>query len=258
MSTPQRWAIRDAGIAHFYNISTGKLVVSLPTLKTSGVEFTGSTVYSRGGSGNPKLVGFSGDKEGKMTLQDAIFDNKALAMLTGSNPIIGKQTIGRNDVLTVSGGKITLSKTPKSVTNVFVYNQDGTNGEELTLGGTVTASTYTIIGKEITVDASHNGKRLRVYYRVETAADTTAMTVNSDIFGSSFRIELECQVVDEQEKKTYKAQIQIPNAKFEENWNLSLAADGDPAVLDLSLEILKPADSTEMYKMVIYDDATIA
>lgn len=40
MST-KRWAIRDAGIAHFYNIATGDLVVSLPTLKTAGLEFTG-------------------------------------------------------------------------------------------------------------------------------------------------------------------------------------------------------------------------
>jgi hypothetical protein len=48
MSTPNRWAIKEAGIATFYNIATGKAVVTLATLKTSGVETTGETVYARG------------------------------------------------------------------------------------------------------------------------------------------------------------------------------------------------------------------
>ncbi len=41
MATPNRWAIRDAGEATFYNLVTKKAIVTLPTLKTSGVETTG-------------------------------------------------------------------------------------------------------------------------------------------------------------------------------------------------------------------------
>jgi hypothetical protein len=41
MSTPNRWGIKEAGIATFFNLTTGKAIVSLPTLKTSGVETTG-------------------------------------------------------------------------------------------------------------------------------------------------------------------------------------------------------------------------
>ena len=74
---PQRWGIRDAGIAHFYDLVTGKLVVSLPTLKTSGLEFTGETVYARGGYGNPKIIGFSSNREGTLTARMRFLTIKA-------------------------------------------------------------------------------------------------------------------------------------------------------------------------------------
>lgn len=48
MATPNRWAIRDCGIATFYSLTTLKPIVSLHTLKTSGVETSGETAYARG------------------------------------------------------------------------------------------------------------------------------------------------------------------------------------------------------------------
>lgn len=51
MATPNRWGIREAGIATFYDLTTGKAKVTLTTLKTSGVETTGETVYAQGGRG---------------------------------------------------------------------------------------------------------------------------------------------------------------------------------------------------------------
>ncbi len=48
MATPNQWSIRDAGEATFYDLVTGKAKVTLTTLKTSGVETTGETVYARG------------------------------------------------------------------------------------------------------------------------------------------------------------------------------------------------------------------
>lgn len=48
MATPNRFAIRDAGEATFYNLVTKKPIVTLRTLKTSGVETSGETVYARG------------------------------------------------------------------------------------------------------------------------------------------------------------------------------------------------------------------
>src|SRR5690554_7711010 len=89
MATPNRWAIREAGEATFYDLVDGHAIVTLTTLKTSGVETSGETVYARGGRGNAKIVGFSSNRESRINLEDAIFDNEAVAMLTGNNIIEG-------------------------------------------------------------------------------------------------------------------------------------------------------------------------
>jgi hypothetical protein len=38
---------------------------------------------------------------------------------------------------------------------------------------------------------------------------------------------------------------------------INVAADGDPAVLDLNLEILKSPTSSTMWELVIYDEEAI-
>lgn len=48
MGAPNRFAIRDSGAATFYSLVNNKAIVTLRTLKTSGVETSGETVYSRG------------------------------------------------------------------------------------------------------------------------------------------------------------------------------------------------------------------
>ncbi len=48
MAAPNRWAVREAGEATFYSLVDGHAIVTLRTLKTSGVETSGETVYARG------------------------------------------------------------------------------------------------------------------------------------------------------------------------------------------------------------------
>ena len=68
MATPNRWSVREAAEATFYKLDGNKdAIVTLRTLKTSGVETSGTTTYSRGGKGNAKLIGFSSDRESKVT-----------------------------------------------------------------------------------------------------------------------------------------------------------------------------------------------
>lgn len=256
MATPNRFAIRDAGSATFYNLQTGKAIVTLNTLKTSGVESSGETTYVRGGFGNPKLVGFSSNKEGKLTLQDSLFDKYALAMLTGNSLSEAVKTIDFNEKLTVTSNKITLSKTPQgAIVSVFKVNTtDGTNGQEYTLGNPGTnALEYSVSGKDLTFNvAVSNGTIFRVYYKVNTAADAKTVRVSSDAFGGTFKVVIDLLVKDSADGKDYAAQLIIPRGKFEDNFNLSLSVEGDPAALDLPVEILNDPLTNTMWEMVIY------
>lgn len=38
---------------------------------------------------------------------------------------------------------------------------------------------------------------------------------------------------------------------------INVSADGDPAVLDLNMEILKASTSTDMWELVVYDEGTL-
>lgn len=262
MATPNRWAVREAAEATFYDLTTGDAIVTLRTLRTSGVETSGETVYSRGGRGNSKLVGFSSNREAKLTLEDAIFDNEALRMLTGNTIATGAKEIYWNEVLTVASDAVTLTKTPVgALINVYEVNADGTNGTEITLTeGALSTGEYSIAAKVVTffADDYADGAKVRVYYKVNTDITAKTVKVTSDMFGGSFKVVLDCLIRDEKTKNDYFGQIIVPNAKFEDNFNFSFAADGDPAVLTLPMEVLKDPLSTTMWEMIIYDDALVS
>lgn len=261
MSTPNRFAIRDAGSATFFNLQTGKAIVTLNTLKTSGIESTGETTYARGGFGNPKLVGFSSNKEAKLTLQDSLFDKHALAMLTGNALSEGVKLIDFNEQKTVTSNKISLSKTPRgAIISVYKVNiMDGTNDKEYTLGTPATnAADYSVAGKDLTFNTGvPNGTVIRVYYKVETAADAKTVRVSSDAFGGTFRLVIDLLVKDSADGKDYAAQLIIPRGKLEDTFSISLSVDGDPAALDLPLECLNDPLTNTLWEMTIFNQADI-
>ena len=246
MATPKRWAVREAADVTFYSLVDGSPIVTLNTLKMTDVETTGETVYAQGGRGNAKLVGFSSNREATMTLQDAIFDNAAMAMLTGNEIITGSKTIQKfEDVIIGTGGTATIAGALAAGGDFSVFELDGNViGAEL--------STATLVGSTLTAGAE--GDRVRVYYEMDTPADTQTITVTSDKFGGSFKVVADVLVRDELTKKDYYAQFIAHNAKIEDSFTFSFSPDGDPSVLDIPLELLKPAGSTTMWEFVIYGD----
>jgi hypothetical protein len=187
------------------------------------------TVYARGGRGNAKIIGFSTNRQASLKLQDAIFDNNAVAMLTGNDIVTGVKIVDRNEIQSVTSDTVTLTKTPVgAIVSVYKLNVDGTNGTEYTLGTPATNPTdYSVSGKVLTFHTSvTNGTQFKIYYQVNTASDAKNIKITSDQFGKSFRVVIDCLVVDEYTKAAFEAQIRIPNAKFEDNFNLSFSADG--------------------------------
>lgn len=263
-AAPNRWAIRDAGIATFYDITSGDAKCSLRTLKASGLTNTSSTEYATGGYGNPRIVGFSSNREAQCTLEDAIFDNQLLAILSGNEIEIESKKIPYQEVVTVKTDAATLTKTPAgALTNVFVVNPDGTNGQEVKLKGEGEQKTgeYIISGKNITFFTGDfdDDTKIRVYYDIETDATATTIRVTSDSFGGTFKLVLQCMVREESTSKDYAAIITIPRAKIQDDWELSLSSEGAPATLNVPIEILKDPTSTtnDMWYMTIYDESLI-
>lgn len=261
-----QWGIREVAIATFFDIATGKALVQLNNLKTSGLENSATQVYMRGGRGNPRIMGWSSDRDGKVVLQDALFTNKVLAMMTGNGLVTASQNIYQMDVLTVATNAATLKYTPVAtgaLIGVYKANPDGTDGAELTyVSGSATTGKYSITGKAISLFAGDvaNGNKINAYYQTVTDVTANKISVTADKFAGTFKVVLDCLVRDYLTQNDYAAQIIIYNAKMEDNWKMSMASTGDPSPFDINLEILKPVganSSNAMYDMIIYDQSLL-
>ncbi|WP_028562220.1 hypothetical protein [Paenibacillus pinihumi] len=263
MTTTNQWAIREVAIAHFFDIATGGLKVKLDSLKQSGLENTSDIVYSQGGRGNTKIVGFSGNKAARFTLQDAVFTNDMVAMLTGNELVTAAAPVIKEEVLTVQGGTVTLSCTPRNPGKLLSVNALGNNKAKGKViqhaAATPALDQYTVSGKKVTFGENTfaDGDKVQIYMETLTAPDAKKITSSTDKFAGTYKLVLDCLVRDVYTEKDFAAQIVVHKAKIEDNWNLTMSPDGDPSVLDIPMEALRSSDSTELYTMTIYDETTI-
>ena len=213
------------------------------------------------GDGNPKLIGFSSNKEIAIELSSAIFDNRAIALLTGNKIVTNSTNVYRRNIKSITDNEsnktITLDDTPVGdLLGVYELGADGVEGAEFSKADeTPTAKQYSISGKTLTFHSGvDEGTQIVVYYMVATDSNTQTITVSSDKFPAAFKLVMEVLVTDFHTKKLYPAQIVIPSCKMEDNWTLSFRPDGDPEPLNLPIEVLKPADSNDMFKLKIYSE----
>ena len=76
----------DIAGQHF---DAGQPVLYLDTAKTSTLEGTATTVYAQGGKGNPRLIGWDGEKVITFTVEDALMSPISFAMLSGAGVVKG-------------------------------------------------------------------------------------------------------------------------------------------------------------------------
>ena len=264
MGAPDRYAIREAAEVHFYDLSDGSFVTTLDTLKNATMTVSGETVYARGGRGNPKLVGFSGDKEARLELEDALFTNESWMLLTGHDAEKGKKVVGWNEIKQVDeNDKITLDKTPADdpdgnpkIDGVFKVNADGSNGTEITKAeGTLASGEYEISGNEITFfeDEFDEGTWMRVYYRIETDDEATTNKLTSDMFGGSYRIECDVLVRSLDTKEDYEGRLIINNGKIESDFEFEFSPEGDPSTQNVPIEVLRDPITDDMWELIVFD-----
>ena len=231
-----RYGIKEVADVTFYEIDDknpgvpGKPVLYLDTLKVSTIEQTAENAEARGGKGNAALISWDYGKEITVSLEDALYSAKSLAMMFGdvdgvdSNAATITKTLWKEQMAsdnvsaTINGTKITLTS-PK------YYKADGKEGSTTDYAyvtGTFKAnSSYTI-------DVSANAFPGTYYVTGDTYARSEA-TGKDEFF-----------------------QFIIPKAKvLSESNTITLEAEGDPTVFAMSLKVLRPKDGV-MMKLVQY------
>lgn len=245
-----------------YDMQTNKPVIFFDTLKTSSIEVTSEKVYARGGKGNAKLITWELNKEGKLTIEDALISPKSLELISGVATVIGEQTvymrqateydISKNTPVdkgelyplsASSSGVINLAYTPKeSAANILVYELEDDCGTPLDM------ASATLSGKTLTVPSAAN-KKVVVYYTFTSNESTETYVIDSSHFSGTYKLVGNTVIRNRDSGKDEAFQVVIPNLKWSSNLNLDFSAEGDPQPTSFECEIMKAANSSTMIQM---------
>ena len=245
-----------------YDMSTNKPVIFFDTLKTSAIEVTSEKVYARGGKGNAKLITWEINKEGKLTIEDALLSPKSMELISGVATKTGKQTVymrqateydttsgkptDKGELFPLTGasnGAINLAYTPvEGAASILVYAIDDDCGTPLDMANAQ------LTGKTLTVPAAAN-KKVVVYYTFESADTTETYVIDATHFSGTYKLVGNTVIRNRESGKDEAFQVVIPNLKWSSNLNLDFSAEGDPTPTQFECEIMKAANSATMIQM---------
>ena len=245
-------------------------VIYFDSLKTSGLEGASTTVYAQGGQGNPRLIGWDGDRTITLTMEDALIAPEGLAILTGANMLEGSSTkkicvhmtsqvkavvgVDRKVTMTLpkvndkpvdicwnkARGKATGSGTgyvdKYSEADIFCMKVDE-NGDiigDICVPNDVKKDTDVVINCDVN-DGIKDGDIVLVDYYVEKQ-NGYQFEITPDSFGGNFYIEGETLYRRESDGKDVPAEFIIPNGKVQSNFNIAMSNSGDPSTFTFTVD----------------------
>lgn len=240
----EKYGIKEVADVMFYEIdSTGaasKPVLYLDTLKVSTIEQTAEEAVARGGKGNAPLVTWDYGKDITVTLEDALFSAKSMAIMFGDSTV-------KTDTSVLKKTIAWTAETGSTVPTVF----EGPQGKKYAVPST--AVTYDATGA--TASSFTTGQ---TYYTVFDMPVINAGTINVDAnsFPGTYYVTGDTYARSEVTGNDEFFQFIIPKAKVQSGNTITLEAEGDPSVFNLNLHVLRPA-SGPMMKLVKYDMAEL-
>jgi hypothetical protein len=238
-----RYGVKEVMDGTFYQITEdgniGAPVLYLDSLKVSTVEQTAENTSARGGKGNVELVSWDFNKEITVTLEDALFSAKSLAIMYGSVNTDGEAVIDNAETIyrtfrvdQIEDGKVQLR-----------------GGKEFTLPteeGKV--KYYTAAGV-----ASTQGASDAAYVTVVVDGKTIQeIDISPDTFPGNYAFIGDTYIRSEITGRDEAFQVILPKVKMQSEVTLTLEADGDPTTFNMNLKVLRPAKGP-MMKLVKYD-----
>ena len=275
-----RYGIKEVADVTFYRLdeegNPGAPVLYLDTLKVSTVEQTAETVDARGGKGNPKLVTWDYGKEITVTIEDALFSAKSMAIMFGDGTVTQSDASG----VTISRAAMVRATTTSLpdflIADIYDANE-GSKRVKLYMGTETNAPAGSVkFSNQITLvgvfnedgtelknsDASITsasgwqgatavaGNKYVVKYTIKGVTKT--ISVGADAFPGTYYVQGDTYARSDVDGSDQFFQFIIPKAKMTSENTITLEAEGDPAVFNMNLTVLRPEDG-EMMKLVQYD-----
>ena len=290
-----RYGIKEVADVTFYKINSdgtrGDPVLYLDTLKVSTIEQTAESVDARGGKGNPKLVTWDYGKEITVSIEDALFSSKSMAIMFGDGTVSqGTQLIQKTAVIRMGKASEGKVKTVNDYITADIYDaNEGSKRVKLYIGSENTAPTgevmltnqiaftgpNSIVSKLYDEDGTvldeaftladlkalystgqtatgteYDGHKFMFTYWVGTIGKQ--IVVSGDTFPGTYYVQGDTYARSDVDGSDQFFQFIIPKAKMTSENTITLEAEGDPAVFNMNLTVLRPEDG-DMMKLIQYD-----
>lgn len=251
-----RYGIKEVADVTFYKISDGKgdvaaglpmePVLYLDTLKVSTIEQTAENTSARGGKGNPELIIWDYGKEITVTLEDALFSAKSMAVMFGSggdNATVGTEATIRK---TLRVDQLDVSSSDSSMTIKAEINGQIVNISS----GTFYSETGSGLGSVTTLSSVPEGAAFLTWDF--EGKDPAVIEISAETFPGTYYITGDTYARSETTGEDEFFQFVIPKAKVLSEVTLTLEAEGDPSTFSMNVKVLRPKDG-KMMKLIKYD-----
>lgn len=251
-----RYGIKEVADVTFYKIlqggGIGAPVLYLDTLKVSTTEQTAENTSARGGKGNAELVMWDYGKEINVTLEDALFSAKSMAIMYGVDPdedttdfaAVNKITKTVNvSAIQVSGEDVIVSTAAGDIkipTEVKFYDS---KAKEVIAEGATAKAKY------------EAAKATAAYATFDINVEGQEIVISAEKFPGTYYVTGDTYARSEDTGEDEFFQFIIPKAKVLSEVTLTMEAEGDPSTFNMNLKVLRPKDG-KMMKLVKYNLAS--
>ena len=252
----------DIGNQHF---DAGQPVLYIDTAKTASLEGAATTVYAQGGKGNPRLIGWEGEKTITFTIEDALMSPISFHMLSGAGVVKGCNAEGDKaekkiyvhttyDLVAEAGegenGGTVAVLTPelRKGAELVVSKEAPVYPVVLDAAGAVAHYLPAVKDDEIaglgseediifTLSGDVNpGDAVRIdCYTVHTEG-ATQLEIEAGTFAGYYYIEASTLFRDEATGVDMPAEFVIPRGKIQSNFTFTMASSGDPSTFTFTVD----------------------
>ena len=251
-----RYGIKEVADVTFYELDENGApkhpVLYLDTLKVSTIEQTAEEAEARGGKGNAALIAWDYGKEITVTLEDALFSAKSMAIMFGNGSIDeyngekalimkSEQFIATDTVLPTEAESAAAAKV------VSGWNQAYT-GPDGKVYKKINPKFYDAKGKKVSTLVANE----KFFCSFDLKVDSAVIEISANSFPRTYYVTGDTYARSETTGKDEFFQFIVPKAKVQSENTITLEAEGDPSVFNMNLKVLRPADGI-MMKLVKYN-----
>lgn len=244
----EKYGIKEVADVMFYEIDStgaaGKPVLYLDTLKVSTIEQTAEEAIARGGKGNAPLVTWDYGKDINVTLEDALFSAKSMAIMFGDSTVKTDTTVLKK----------TVAWTYVTDMSTYPSTFDGPQGKKYEIKSSYSPVTYDATGSTVDISALSSADAGKILYTTFDMPITNQgiIEVSANSFPGTYYVTGDTYARSAITGNDEFFQFIIPKAKVKSGNTITLEAEGDPSVFNMDLHVLRPSDGV-MMKLVKYD-----